>query len=304
MARKPRIHYSGAFYHVMLRGNGGQDLFYDEKDGQEFRELIADGIDRMGYNIHAYCFMPDHVHLLIEVADVALSKIMQNLSFRYSRYINIKMDRTGHVFAGRFKALLIDSDSYLLDAVRYIHLNPVVAGLATSASDWLWSSHRSYLNKTEGSIVHTDRLLTMLSQNNVGRERAYENFMGKSAKTVWPPKNMQGDIVGDANFVAKVSDFSTVVPKKYVRLPAKELFNVAKAELGATRAELRGYARGRDISRKRAVFAKAVLEACGYSIAEIAKGLNRDGSSLGRIVHKIDDKDPDVIALKAAIRAA
>jgi len=300
MARKPRIHYTGAFYHVMLRGNGGKDIFHDEKDGQEFRALIADGLDRFGYNIHAYCFMPNHIHMVIEVADVPLSKIMQNLSFRYTVYMNKKLGVVGHLFQGRYKALLMDSDSYLLTVVRYIHNNPVEARLAKSPADWLWSSDRSYRNKTAGSIVHTDKLLSMISSNIDDRTKAYESYMASKSKAVWPPNGVRGEIIGDEKFIAKfVSSESN--EQQYIKLSPKRLYELAKQELGISKAELLSRARGRELSHTRAVFARAVHELCGYSIADIAMSLGRDGSSLGRLIQNIDDNDKNYIAFKEAI---
>ncbi|MBU0675034.1 MAG: transposase, partial [Proteobacteria bacterium] len=112
MARKPRIHYPGAFYHVMLRGNGGQNIFYSTADRSRFCLLMQEGVERYRHRIHAYCLMSNHVHLIIEVGTIPLSRIIQNLSFRYTRYINTKKKRIGHLFQGRYKSLLIDGDSY------------------------------------------------------------------------------------------------------------------------------------------------------------------------------------------------
>jgi len=113
MARKPRIHLDGALYHVMLRGNGGQSIFLSDEDRDAFEALVAQGVSRFGHRIHAYCcWMGNHVHLAIQVAETPLSKIMQNLAFRYTRWFNRREQRIGHLFQGRFKALLVDADSY------------------------------------------------------------------------------------------------------------------------------------------------------------------------------------------------
>ncbi len=284
----------------MLRGNGGQDIFHNEKDGQVFRSIIADGLDRFGHKIHAFCFMPNHVHMVIEVDALPLSKIMQNLAFRYTRYINKKLDTDGHLFQGRYKALLIDGDSYLLTVVRYIHNNPVDAGLAKAATDWLWSSDRSYRNKVAGTIVHTDKLMSMLSSSTGGRTKAYAHFMASDAKVTWPPDGIKGEIIGDKKFIAKMAAGHSA-DKQYVHLSAKALYDLAESQLGMTKKDLISPSRTGGLPKKRAIFAKAVHETCDYSMAEIAKTLKRDGSSLGRLVCKLDDSDPDVKAFKAAI---
>jgi len=129
MARKPRVHYPGAFYHVILRGNGGQSIFFDDKDRTRFYFLAQEGIERFGHRIHAFCLMTAHVHMAIQVGDVSLSRILQNLSFRYARWVNWGQSRSGHLFQGRYKAVLVDADVYLQELTRYIHLNPVRAGM-------------------------------------------------------------------------------------------------------------------------------------------------------------------------------
>ena len=129
MARKSRIHFPGALFHVMLRGNDGADVFFSAEDRARFYMLMQYGVERFGHRIHAFCLMTNHIHLAIEVADKPLSAIMQNLSFRYTQWLNWKRKRSGHLFQGRFKAVLVEADSYLLELVRYINLNPVRAGM-------------------------------------------------------------------------------------------------------------------------------------------------------------------------------
>ena len=142
MARKARVHLPGGYYHVMLRGNGGNDIFFSDADRSRFLFLVQEGIARYEHRVHAFCLMGNHVHLLIQVGSVPLSKIMQNLSFRYTRYINKQKNIVGHLFQGRYKAIFVDADSYLLELTRYIHLNPIRAGLCAAAKDYEWSSYQ------------------------------------------------------------------------------------------------------------------------------------------------------------------
>lgn len=148
MARKPRLHFPDACYHIIVRGNGGQDIFFDDDNRNHFLSLVEDGVERFSHRVHCYCLMSNHVRLVIQVADIPLSCIMQNLSFRYTRYINLKTQRIGHLFQGRYKALLIETDSYLLELARYIHNNPVRAKKVQVASDYQWSSHSEYVKSS------------------------------------------------------------------------------------------------------------------------------------------------------------
>jgi REP element-mobilizing transposase RayT len=145
MARKQRIHYPGALYHVILRGNARQDIFFDDGDRSRFILLLQEAVEKFGFRIHAYCLMTNHVHLAVQVGVTPLSRIMQNLSLRYTTWINRRLNRSGHLFQGRYKAVLIDADSFLLELVAYIHLNPVRAGMVATPENYHWSSHCAYL---------------------------------------------------------------------------------------------------------------------------------------------------------------
>jgi len=115
MARKPRLEVPGGLYHVILRGNAQQDIFFTDDDRQAFYDLLGEGSQRFGYRIHAFCLMTNHIHLAIQTSEKPLSQSLHNLSFRYTRYVNKTQNRAGHLFQGRYKALLVDADSYLLE---------------------------------------------------------------------------------------------------------------------------------------------------------------------------------------------
>ena len=177
MARKPRVHVTGGTYHVMLRGNGGQDIFFEREDRGELFQLLAEGTARFDYRVHAYCLMSNHLHLALEVGRIPLSRGMQNLAFRYTRWINRRERRMGHLFQGRYKALLVDRDAYLLELVRYIHLNPVRAGLISDPLDYPWSGHRAYLGQEEVAWLSTDWVLSQFDERRGIARRRYRAFV-------------------------------------------------------------------------------------------------------------------------------
>ena len=152
MTRKSRYHVPGAFYHVMLRGNDGQEIFFSDADRCRMCLLIQQGVERYGHRIHAFCFMSNHIHLLLQVGDIHISKIMHNLAFRYSQKTNRQYSKIGHLFQGRFKACLVEETSYFLRLLRYIHMNPVRAGLVKIAALYSISQSRK-LTFIRGAIV-------------------------------------------------------------------------------------------------------------------------------------------------------
>jgi REP element-mobilizing transposase RayT len=145
MARPLRIEYPDAFYHVTSRGNERKEVFRDGTDYKLFLKTLKESAEFFTVKVHSYCLMPNHFHLLLETKQPNLSKFMQRLLGVYTTRFNRKHKRCGHLFQGRYKALVVDKDSYLLELTRYIHLNPVKAGLAASPEDYAWSSMRAFL---------------------------------------------------------------------------------------------------------------------------------------------------------------
>lgn len=177
MARKPRIHYSGACYHVICRGNQGQRIFRDAADHQRYVQLLQAGRERYGFRLYAYVLMPNHIHHLIEVGPTPLSKIMQNILFRYTRYWNRRYRKIGHLFQGRYKAILCEKESYLLELIRYIHLNPVRSRIIRDPSRYAWSSHAAYLKGDGRGWLAVKEVLPRWGRHRGEAIAAYQRFV-------------------------------------------------------------------------------------------------------------------------------
>ena len=142
MARPLRIEYLGAVYHLTSRGNARRKIFRDHQDRETFLETLASVVKRYNWLCHAYCLMDNHYHLIIETMDANLSMGMRQLNGVYTQRYNRRDDKPGHVFQGRFKAVLVQKESYLLELSRYVVLNPVRAKMVEDPKDWAWSSYR------------------------------------------------------------------------------------------------------------------------------------------------------------------
>ncbi len=177
MARRPRIHFAGAFYHVISRGNRRQGIFRDEKDLRTFLSCLSDCKTRFPFHLYAYALMKNHFHLLVEVETTPLSRIMQSFLFRYAQYFNRRYGEVGHLFQGRYKAIVCDKDAYLLELVRYIHLNPVRARVVKGPEDYGWTGHLSYLGKGEEGLIDERFVLGQLSENRSLARRRYSRFV-------------------------------------------------------------------------------------------------------------------------------
>src|SRR3990172_2353035 len=162
MARQLRIEFNGAFYHITSRGNLRDDVFFEDRDREKFLEILSKTKERYSYLLHAYALMGNHYHLLIETPKANISQIMQNINTSYTVYVNRKYQRSGHLFQGRFKGIIVDKDEYLVTLSRYIHLNPVRAGIVEKPDDYRWTSYAVCIGKkVEKSLVDAADTLSL-----------------------------------------------------------------------------------------------------------------------------------------------
>jgi REP element-mobilizing transposase RayT len=178
MARPLRIEYPDAWYHIMNRGRRGEQIFSAKSDYFGFIELLVDTSEMWNLRIAAYCLMPNHYHLLVQTPDANISRCMRHIDGVYTQRFNRRHECDGQLFRGRFKSILIEADNYLLQLVRYIHRNPIKAGLTNRIENYVWSSHRGYLSKAEKwNWLYKDFILSMLSTEKSERIRRYRKFI-------------------------------------------------------------------------------------------------------------------------------
>ena len=204
MARPLRIEFEGAFYHVTARGNERGKIYYANADYEKFKDYLKDGQEKYGYRLHCYVLMTNHYHLLIETPDGNISKVMHYINGSYTTHINRKWKRSGHLFQGRYKAILIDRDSYLLELSRYVHLNPVRAKIVSRLEDYPYSSYVSYISRKKDDCVYHELILGMISKDMKGSRKKYREFVeiGLENKTEDPLMNVYGAaILGSKTFI-------------------------------------------------------------------------------------------------------
>jgi len=180
--RKPRLQYSGALYHVIVRGNHRLKTFLSASDYKKYLELLSKCYTQSGLVLYAYCLMPNHVHLLVEQGGhQGLSRPMQRLQTTYTSYFNRRYKKWGHLFQGRYKAILVDKDSYLLELIRYIHLNPYRAKLEEKVGLYPWSSHSQYMGREKEPLVGVavQKVMPMFSRKTRERVGLYGKFINE-----------------------------------------------------------------------------------------------------------------------------
>ena len=180
MSRPLRIIYPDAWYHVMNRGQGRVQIYREQDDYFAFVELLREASAMWKVRIAAYCLMSNHYHLLVQTPGANLSRFMRHINGLYTQYFNRTYKSDGPLFRGRYKSIVVESDSYLLELVRYIHRNPLQGGLVKHLEDYRWSSHRMYISRgNEVNWLHKDYVLSMLDTDKQKRRQAYINFMKK-----------------------------------------------------------------------------------------------------------------------------
>ncbi len=180
MSRPLRIQYPNAWYHIMNSARRGQDLFADKKDMSVFLDLLQETTTLFNLKVSAYCLMPTHYHLLVQTPDANLARCMRHINGIYTQRYNARHQCDGTLFRGRYKSVLVDADSYLLELVLYIHRNPLRAGLVKKIGRYSWSSHRGYLsNAAKWEWLHKDFALRILAKNRAVQIRKYRRFVEK-----------------------------------------------------------------------------------------------------------------------------
>jgi len=290
MARKPRIHYPGAVYHVMLRGNAGDPIFFDDRDRFRLYLFLQYAVEKFGCRIHGYCLMCNHIHLVLQVGEIPLSRIMQNISLRFTKWINYTQGRTGHVFQGRYKAILIDADAYLLELVRYVHLNPVRAGASTTVGSWPWSGHRAYLGLETVPWLTTAWVLRMFSLEVAQARKAYQSFLNdgvsEGRRGEFHSGCCNGRLLGDDRFVEAALG---KVGEERFRTTVADVLNAVCRSYGCSVEELRAPGKSRPFTEARAVASAIVQGLPDLSLTELGKALNRDIAPLGRVGRRIEN---------------
>ena len=203
MSRPLRIEFAGALYHVTSRGDGQKDIYLNDQDRRDFLSVLGSVCKRFNWTVHAYCLMSNHYHLLIETPDGNLSQGMRQLNGVYTQHFNRTHDRVGHVFQGRYKAIIVQKDSYLLELSRYIVLNPVRARMVRSVKDWPWSSYRASCGMTSSpEWLSTDWLLSTFAKTRKVAIERYRDFVAQGKNLPSPWEHLKNQIfLGDEQFV-------------------------------------------------------------------------------------------------------
>jgi len=281
MPRRLRLHLPGGFYHVTLRGNHQQNIFYAEADRALLNEIVARAIDKFGARMHAYCWMTNHLHFLLQVGNEPLARPMRQIACEFARAMQLKLETTGHFFERRYHAVLVDSDAYLLELLRYIHLNPVRAALVDDPVRFRWSSHHDYTGRIVTPWVTTAFALHMFSEDRARAIVAYQKFLQCPIDDSWEPSTAinpeNSAVLGSDEFLARVQ-IESWRPRATQSLPDLIVEACRRFEVDGER--LRSSLRDGYLVKVRAWIAHQARDRHIATLAAVARTLKRDEATL------------------------
>lgn len=293
MPRSQRIHRPHAFYHVLLRGNNGQHIFFYDEDRRHFYFLLEKGIEKFSHRIHGFCFMSNHIHLLIQEFDTPLSNIMQHLSLCYVQYINKKYKRVGHLFQDRYKPILVEEGGYLSEVIRYIHLNPVRAGMVSLPEEYDWSGHRAFLGLEQITWLSQNRILQKFHDvEQIARQR-YQSYILQGIGQKPSPEILEGwqrGVIGTYDFIQKYQDAiydaeRLTITRQLATIPKysqEELITIVCKVLSLSTSSSEFLSSKRAPTQARSLVALLIRKAPHLSLKKFADFIGKSSSTVSR----------------------
>jgi REP element-mobilizing transposase RayT len=295
MARRPRLHVVGGFYHVTLRGNHRQLIFRSDDDRDVLDGIVAKVTCELDASVHAYCWMTNHLHAVVRVGEPPLGRIMQRIATRYARHFQKALGTTGHLFERRYHAVLVAGDSQLLATVRYVHLNPVRAGLVEDPAGYRWSGHRGYLGLGGPAWLRTTFVLNLLHENAERARASYaewlaEELPGVSGDPCPPPPA--------ATSAPKAGGQAMRRPESASRQAAgnrrfDDLIAEICAEERVAESALRSRSRDRRLAAIRTRIATEAIQSGVSSLSEVARRFDRHITSVSKAMTRRQKVNPN-----------
>lgn len=301
MPRPLRIDYAGGVYHVTARGNEKRVVFRDDADRFAYLDRLAECSRRYEFRVYAFCLMGNHVHLALERGPVKLSRIVLALHSAYAQRFNRRHARVGHLFQGRYKAYLVEKESYLLTLVRYIHLNPVKAGTVARPEIYRWSSDRFYRGLQAPAWLDVGTLFSMLGTDRAQSAAAYRRYMAVDDESYEAVRPKHAVIIGTEDFAMRaVREVDAPLERRRWSIPA--IAACAAASGGYDGEQLRQRARLKNAALLRSLAGYIGREYAGIPVSRMARFFRRDESTVVRSVLRLENDLRSDPILRARLR--
>ena len=283
MARPLRILFPGAHYHIMNHGEKGSSIFQDDGDRKMFLSILSAAVEMFRAKLYAFSLMSTHYHLLIQTMKANLPEIMRQLGSVYTQKFNHKHTSYGHVFRGRYKAILVDRDEYLLEVIRYIHLNPVRAGIVETPELHKWTSHINYINPRGGHVpLSSEEILTFFDKDIRKARREFHDFIKQGVpdtiEKFYRRKRLPA-LMGSTQFIEEMrerfvdkieDDYELPEAKRINKVPITQIAALIAEEYGVSLADIKKGKR-KVLNRPRRLAIHIARRYGGYPLREIGR---------------------------------
>jgi putative transposase len=298
MGRPKRLQFAGACYYVVLRGNNRQDIFMSNQDRRAFLSLLRTYKERYQLKVYAYCLMPQEAHLLIETERPNLSVVMQGFNTVYTKLFNGEHNTSGHVFQGRYKALLVDPERYLSEMTRYVHLCPARAGMKDKPWRYQWSSCAAYVESDEDeALVDSDRVLSQFGKIRLKQSVRYLQYIKdclKSGTDILLPIT-RGIAVGSEAFLARLEEKKggpAAPAGRDLRAEARRLLTEIAAKHNVAEDKLTGPLQWRELTavRRKAIY--RIWKETQLGVTDLGRLFNRTPSAVSQLIRAMETASP------------
>lgn len=298
MSRRQRLHVPGGTYYIVQQGSTHHPIFAQPEDYELFERLLAAALNRTDSRLHAFCWTPSAIHMVVQIDEISVGRFMQGLTGRYARNIHQRDGASGHFFQQRYRALLVDPDEYLLKLIHYIHYLPVLGGLAHDPVEFAHSSHCAYLGVAQVPWLNTRSALRSLNEDAA---RVYVELMSSppSAQAIklfekGGPNDLR--VIGGAEFLSNLPRRSRTYRSK---VTLEQIIYTVTSALGVDREHVLSTSRKRELAMARALIAWFATERHVATLSEVARQLRRDPSTLSVAISRYRVCRPDLFKLTA-----
>lgn len=291
MPRKRRFWEQGRCYHIMLRGIDGRAIFVDDSDRCKFTLFLQEASELHNFRVHAFCLMSNHIHLLCEPLEEALGTGVHRFTMRYAQYYNRRHQKRGYVFQGRFRSILVEDGCYMRRLVRYIHLNPIEAGLSLKPEDYHWSSHNAYFGRTNFTWLEKERVLSHFGKTLHAAVTYFADFMAAKENASEDKKAIErasrSGVLGSQEFTR-----AFVVTSRSIKSPADEicsietLLKVICERFGISAIQMSSSEKTRHVVDARATLARTAQLLSGPSLGDVGNFLGKNQSNISRLAKR------------------
>lgn len=299
MPRKKRFIRENFLHHIMFRGVNGENVFRDEFDRVRFCLFLQESCEKYSIVVHGFCLMSNHIHLILQSQNKSLQSAIHMFAFRYAQYFNKRHERRGYLFQGRYKSIVVESTTYLIRLIRYIHLNPVDAQIVKNPQDYRWSSYSAYLNKDAYTWLNKTAILKFFGETEKDATEKLIEFTSQKIEARSDQdmitKAFQKGFLGNHTEFKESELILNVNDEKQSQVNLVDLIDKVCIEFKVSYEDLKSSNKNRSLVKARKVLAGLVKKSKCFSLEALSNYLGKNSGTLSRLANEVE-KDADLLS--------